>query len=150
MIYFVMASRPRAVKIGYSAKPAERIASLQSASAARLKLLGVCPGTREDESNLHARFADCRIRGEWFRASPELLAVVKTLCAGHRLHGRCQRCGVSQVPLHESASNECLVCDDCDPPGMPRTLRRSKEGSRPISHTPAGGGFRISHKKPSE
>lgn len=57
-----------AIKIGWSAKHPEqgRLQALQTSSHLPLKLIGAFLGTRGDEQELHARFAQHRIRGEWF------------------------------------------------------------------------------------
>src|SRR5262245_4249723 len=101
MLYFVLNHRSKAVKIGHSDDPAGRLDTLQTASPDRLKLLGVCPGSKLEEAQLHARFAHLHIRGEWFRAAAELLEAAKALCAGHRLRGRCPRCGAPDRELRE-------------------------------------------------
>lgn len=65
------------IKIGWSRKVATRIAQLQTGSAAAIKLLGVTAGGRTREREIHHRFADARVGGEWFTATPELLAYIR-------------------------------------------------------------------------
>jgi len=145
MLYFVLNTRSKAVKIGFSDDPAKRLDDLQIASPDRLKLLGVSPGGRLEEAALHAQFADQHLRGEWFRAAPELLAVAKALCDGHRLRGRCPRCGTPNQELRERLDADGFACSDCDPSGM--TLRRGHDASGPMQRLPAGGGYRVIRKK---
>lgn len=78
VIYFIQAEGVGHIKIGFTdAEGASaRLVSLQIGSPVLLKLLGVIPGTVEDEKNLHRRFAAHRVTGEWFRPVPELLALV--------------------------------------------------------------------------
>ena len=66
LIYFIKNTVFQAIKIGYSAKPAKRLAGLQTASPHRLILLGTIPGSEADEQALHAQFAMHRLEGEWF------------------------------------------------------------------------------------
>lgn len=73
MIYFVQDSETLAIKIGYAADPANRIAALQTGNPSALVLLMECPGDRSVEAMYHRRFAKARIVGEWFRPGPELL-----------------------------------------------------------------------------
>ncbi len=147
MLYFIRYSQRNAVKIGYSASPAERLRGLQTSSPDKLTLLGICPGGREEESALHRRLGHLRLRGEWFLDTPELQAVAKEMCAGHSQYGRCPRCGAVWKDLHDYPSGHGLACDDCDPPGPPRTLRRVRNGiSGKASKYPAGGGYRILRK----
>lgn len=78
MIYFVEADGAGAIKIGFVAgeDAADRVRDLQTGSPVPLRLLGTMPGTLQDENDLHRRFASARIHGEWFRPTPELLAII--------------------------------------------------------------------------
>ncbi len=64
MIYFLKANDR--VKIGYSHDPSDRVPSIQTASPYDLDTLLVIDGTRDEERQLHARFASLRRSGEWF------------------------------------------------------------------------------------
>jgi DNA repair protein RadA/Sms len=80
MIYFLRAGDE--VKIGFSETPEtaiRRLTGFQTANARQLILLGVAPGDRAEEGRLHRRLAAYRVRGEWFRAAPELLTVIGTV-----------------------------------------------------------------------
>lgn len=106
MIYFIQDSATLLVKVGYtSGDVSRRLAALQTACAASLRLLGQVPGSREREGNLHERFAAQRERGEWFRISEEqvrelLLEGIERDEAGFPI-ARCvrHRDGVSLVVL---------------------------------------------------
>jgi hypothetical protein len=78
-IYFIRSGNDGPIKIGRARDVARRVRTLQTASAAPLVLLGVIPGDGKVERRLHRRFAANRIRGEWFRATPELLAHIDAL-----------------------------------------------------------------------
>lgn len=85
-VYFAKADNR--VKIGWSKRVASRIAQLQVGNASSLELLGVIPGGRVTERQIHARFAHARRAGEWFEATPELLAYVSaTVAEQERRHG---------------------------------------------------------------
>lgn len=73
MIYFVQTSDNRFIKIGKANDPSQRLASLQTGSPVRLKLIGAVPGGHETEHAVHQRFQALRTYGEWFRASDDLL-----------------------------------------------------------------------------
>lgn len=75
-IYFIQAGDGGAIKIGFSADPEKRLVKVQSDNAADCRLLGILPGGEAEEMALHARLAAARIRGEWFAATPEVLAEV--------------------------------------------------------------------------
>lgn len=142
MIYFVLNKRCKAVKIGYSSDVRRRFSSLQTSSPGRLRLLGVCPGMVADEGALHQQFAHLHLRGEWFHASRELLTAIAELTKGHRLHGRCLRCGITNVELCEDSIG-VLLCKECAA-GVP--LHRSRRTLEPFRNVPAGGGYWIIRK----
>lgn len=80
-VYFVQCmAEDRPVEIGTAMRDGVgyRMADLQVGNPFELRLLGTMPGGYAKEAELHRRFAHLRIRGEWFRSEPELLAVVDT------------------------------------------------------------------------
>lgn len=77
-VYFIqMMHGDNPIKIGITVNIFDRLRRLQHAHAYELKVIAVIPGKgRETESELHRRFADSRLRGEWFRRTPELLEFI--------------------------------------------------------------------------
>lgn len=76
-VYFISYGEGAPIKIGYTSTPVDRrLAGLQTSAPHKLIVLGEMEGTRADEQALHARFDADRMRGEWFRPSAELLALV--------------------------------------------------------------------------
>jgi hypothetical protein len=74
-VYFLQPQgRPTAeVKIGFSERSiVARLKNLQTASPEPLTFLAAIPGTRETERELHRRFAEVRVCGEYFSAGPVL------------------------------------------------------------------------------
>jgi Meiotically up-regulated gene 113 len=75
IVYIVRAEGTSRVKIGRSAKDGPRLASLQTASPYRLKVLRKIP--TEDiaflERMLHKRYARYRQQGEWFELPAQVL-----------------------------------------------------------------------------
>lgn len=67
------------VKIGYARCLKDRIATLQTGLPVELIVYGSWPGTKSDEGALHARFATERLRGDWFRLTPEVHQVISDL-----------------------------------------------------------------------
>ncbi len=65
MIYIIKAGS--AVKIGYSSKWQTRLKDIQVCCPDEIKLIAVFNGSDRDEANLHKRFSELWIRGEWFR-----------------------------------------------------------------------------------
>jgi hypothetical protein len=78
-VYFVHAPDNDAVKIGRAADPNRRVQILQVGSPGTVTLLGWIRTTPEDrlESVIQGRFKKDRLRGEWFRATPELMKFIR-------------------------------------------------------------------------
>jgi hypothetical protein len=70
-VYFIQSGDH--IKIGKSNNPWKRFDSLQTGSPAPLKMLAIMPGDIETEEELHERFSELSVRGEWFRATSELI-----------------------------------------------------------------------------
>lgn len=76
-VYFARAGQDGPIKIGFTRKsPLERISELQTGCPWRISLIGSLAGQKCHEDWLHDRFDASRLEGEWFLATPELLAVV--------------------------------------------------------------------------
>lgn len=67
VIYFIADQREIGVKIGFTRNLNERLRVLQNYSPLPLLVQHFYPGTIKDEFELHKRFADYRVHGEWFR-----------------------------------------------------------------------------------
>lgn len=77
LIYFMRrADGVGPVKIGCTKLPAIRLAAMQVWSPEILEIVATAPGTFGDERRLHRQFAAHRLHGEWFEASPSVLAAV--------------------------------------------------------------------------
>jgi transcriptional regulator of acetoin/glycerol metabolism len=83
VIYFIReAVSEGRIKIGYTAGAVlERLAALQTSNPNKLVVVAELPGSLFEESRLHDRFASCRVHGEWFSPTPELLAFVDGVTA---------------------------------------------------------------------
>lgn len=89
MIYFISDAISGYVKIGLSEDPWKRIAKIQSDCPGELSVLSIIDGGEAEEAALHARFGNCRIRGEWFRPDSALADHIATLPpAIHPRHSR--------------------------------------------------------------
>jgi Meiotically up-regulated gene 113 len=66
VVYFISPD-DGTVKIGFTTCLKSRLRSLRTAHPKKLMILLVVPGTREDEQELHRRFSNLRVRGEWFK-----------------------------------------------------------------------------------
>lgn len=72
-VYFIQAASGP-IKIGRAADARVRCAELQTGSHEELVLLATLKGGRVVERELHRRFAEHRIRGEWFHPHADILA----------------------------------------------------------------------------
>ena len=69
-VYFI--SDGDAIKIGLSKTPKGRLRTLQTGHPRELVLLASLEGSRRLEREIHERFANLRLRGEWFRDDGEI------------------------------------------------------------------------------
>jgi len=76
-VYFVQAIDGGPVKIGVTADVTSRLAGLQVGSPQELCILAVIPAVgRACEVELHDRFAESRLHGEWFRPTEDLMTLI--------------------------------------------------------------------------
>ena len=77
MIYFIESGWLGPIKIGYTNGPVEaRLRGLSTAHHQALTVLLQLPGDLRTERELHERYARHRLRGEWFKPAPDLLAFI--------------------------------------------------------------------------
>jgi hypothetical protein len=79
--YFIQRVPNGPVKIGRANNVKRRLDQLQTASAEQLVIRGVITSDREKE--LHERFRDKRMAGEWFRCDDELETFMSELFGPH-------------------------------------------------------------------
>lgn len=87
-IYFVTARELGRVKIGFTENVQTRLAKMRSDSPTQLLLERVCEGSLSIEAELHARFAEFRVVGEWFDLVHEIEEFMKELP-----RPACSKCG---------------------------------------------------------
>jgi hypothetical protein len=97
------------IKIGTSANVPVRILGGQTMNPRELVLIGSVPGDRRLEADLHLKFRHLHVRGEWFAATPELLAFIDGLryAARPEQSERCSRKGRRSV---QDLTSELLSC----------------------------------------
>lgn len=79
MIYFISDAATGHVKIGFSEDPWRRLSQIQSHCPGALTLRAIVEGDEAAEAELHARFAEYSVRGEWFRAAGAVADHIMTL-----------------------------------------------------------------------
>ncbi|BCK29655.1 GIY-YIG nuclease family protein [Vibrio cholerae] len=89
LLYFIQGQTLSHVKIGYSTSRSlfKRLKELQTGSPDKLILLSVKLVSRADEAELHKRFSNSRLHGEWFSYTEDLQEYIKanTLHLNERL-----------------------------------------------------------------
>lgn len=88
-VYFALAAGTEKVKIASSGTPKKRV------QEANLKLLGLMKGGRAAEIELHERFADEKMHGDWFRLSDRISKFILENC-----------CDVAEAELAASGQQE--------------------------------------------
>jgi len=80
-VYFIQAGEDGPIKIGFTRSKSveKRLSDLQHGNAETLVVLASIEGSLIDEKNLHIKFSQFHIRGEWFEPSYELLAHISDL-----------------------------------------------------------------------
>jgi hypothetical protein len=77
LIYFVQAISGGPIKIGFSDNVSARVRQLEAHYGQPLAILATMPGDREDEREIHGRFATARMgRTEQFRPVAEIMAFI--------------------------------------------------------------------------
>lgn len=64
-------------KIGYATNPEQRVKELQIGCPYELRMVNSFPGGINEERELHARYNNSAIRGEWFQISKSSLEIYK-------------------------------------------------------------------------
>lgn len=85
VVYFAQQGDHGPIKIGFSTDIENRLKGLQTSSAVPIRMVTCVSGTRDDEADLHVRFAGLRLSGEWFSPAPELLRFISEVSAAGRL-----------------------------------------------------------------
>lgn len=82
-VYFIQMQTPEGdgpIKIGWSFAPEERLLSLATGSPYPLVILGAFKAPADREKEVHLRFKEYQLRGEWFSAAGALLAFIAQYC----------------------------------------------------------------------
>jgi hypothetical protein len=79
-VYFITSSAGP-IKIGHAKNPHRRMRDLQLAGPSELTLAAIVEGPVSLERSYHARFAEHRLHGEWFRPHPDILGEIERLQA---------------------------------------------------------------------
>ena len=78
-VYFIQSTEGGLIKIGYSAKPQSRLATMQSGCPVPLQVLRIFPAILAIEGVLHFQFKEERRHGEWFYPSDRLVSLIRSV-----------------------------------------------------------------------
>lgn len=101
LVYFIQGQTTKLVKIGHTSRLDFRLAYLQAGSPDVLKVLRTILGTVDDAA-YHNKFRIDWVRGEWFRASANLMAFINRLPVSPydgRIAPRASNRGVNSIVL---------------------------------------------------
>lgn len=76
-VYFITCRETGTVKIGSSLEPQARLKELQTGHPFELKVEATLPGGTDEEFEFHRRFADERLKGEWFKITDFIERIIK-------------------------------------------------------------------------
>lgn len=76
-VYFMQERISGCIKIGTTIDPFRRRREIKFRRSRTRDFIGIMPGTRALERELHERFAATRVEGEWFRPSADLFKYIK-------------------------------------------------------------------------
>lgn len=122
-LYFVLAPSAEMLKIGITSDFAKRMRNLRCGSPVSLCCLLHLRGTATHEGALHRAFSEERRQGEWFIASPRLLAFVERL----RRSGQNERV----AELDALVSTPLKSWQAWEQPNLDLTGRQRSQGRRP-------------------
>jgi hypothetical protein len=77
-IYFIQQGENGAIKIGYTTNPEKRLKALATASPYRLHVRLVIEGSKKLEKDLHNKFAQWQLDGEWFEPCQEIMDFIES------------------------------------------------------------------------
>jgi hypothetical protein len=109
-VYFI--TDGRAIKIGRSGMPWERMKDIQTNHVTRLEMIGHFRADPDEELRLHNRFNHLRLKGEWFKPAPDLIAILEQLDRDGILESYCPRHipkieeeAMADLPISQALSN---------------------------------------------
>jgi hypothetical protein len=82
-VYFMRAGAHGPIKIGFAWDLRVRLCAIQPGNHEELTVVGwLHRGTRALERDTHRQFSALHIRGDWFRATAQLLAFIRSTAEG--------------------------------------------------------------------
>ena len=76
-VYFIQSEENSLIKIGYTTNLKKRLSKMRTDSPAHLKALFAMEAYRLEEKSIHSGLFECKVHGEWFAPSSELLEYIE-------------------------------------------------------------------------
>jgi len=138
-VYFIECGRGGPIKVGRAVDPEFRLAELQCGNPEELILLAHVSGGEALERRLHRELAEFRIRGEWFKRTPQVAAVIRrelnrpgaTSKTMSRHARSCANCHTPDVRESQRLCDACLEFEEI--------RRQAAEGIDPFADLSAEG-----------
>lgn len=107
-VYFIQQGNSGPIKIGYTRDDLySRLKRLQTGNPLPLKVLAIIDGaTTRTEISLHSRFSSCRLNGEWFAPTDELLKFI------HEIRSRSHKLELERIYKEYLAAVSKLADDE--------------------------------------
>lgn len=113
MIYFIQAGNDGPIKIGKAQNSEARRRDLQTGNHEKLKLITEIPGDKEREDSIHNDLRSDRYRGEWFSATPKVLAYIdKVARVDYEIIGGIARAVIWRNDNEPFITDYCPFCGD--------------------------------------
>lgn len=100
MIYYIQNKESKNIKIGFSEYPLMRLKALEQSTKTELELLALSEGNRKEEIELHAKFKELSLGGEWFKPGYKLI--------GHIENTRVRLSELTATSISKELLNEIL------------------------------------------
>jgi len=100
MIYFIQQGIDGPIKIGTTDDINKRIATLQTGSPHKLRLIGVIEGDQEKERQLHNFFSAYRLTGEWFAPDKMMFDYIFSVITETDMQAQCTGLNLNKHIAH--------------------------------------------------
>ena len=99
MVYLIVCEETQTCKIGYSQDAQSRLVQLQTSNPFKLKLKAVISGDAKLEKEIHNKFKEFKLRGEWF----EYNSIIKGFFEYYNIYiTECDICGEKHTSTEEA------------------------------------------------
>lgn len=79
VVYFARANEHPSIKIGVASDLWKRIDAIRTGCPGGIRIIGCVPGGSDRESALHWLLEPLRMNGEWFKADPVLVGLIRAV-----------------------------------------------------------------------